>query len=386
MTTTRRSQTPRNGRATPPKNEEPVSITKPIPGTVSYADEPKVKMERIGDVLKRLREQRGDDLQYIADYLCIKRNFLEALEGSHYEQLPADAYVIGFLRSYANYLGTDGKEAIDRYRNEMAGRRNKPTLMLPTPISEGRTPSAIIMASAAVAALLIYALWYGLSTSDRTVVSKPPALPSTAVVETAPAAPPQAEAIVPPPPAVAAATPAPAASAPVTPSAIVIPPTTALAPPPADSGIMLSSAAPPTTTGLGPAIPVAANNAPAPAPVSKKAVEQATAQSQDTTIGGQVVNEGAKDSHLTIRAIQSSWVLITDNHGATIYDHVMKAGEVYRVPNKPGLSMTTGNGSGIAMTLDGSDLPRLATGNSHVMRNIPLDGDHLRNLPPTPDD
>jgi cytoskeleton protein RodZ len=358
MTTTRRTQQPRKNRDQPPKADEPISITKPLPGSTSYSDEPKVQLERIGDVLKRMREQRGDDLQYIADYLCIRRNFLEALENSHYDELPADAYVIGFLRSYANYLGTDGKEAIDRYRNEMAGRRNKPTLVLPTPISEGRTPSAIIMAGAAIAALLIYVMWYGLSTSDRTVVSTPPALPSTTVAET-------------PPPA-------------SIPSADTTAPAALLAPPPADSGIMLSSAAPPATTGLPPAVPTATPPATlAPLPdTTRKAAQPAT----QNVPGGQVLNDTAKDSRVAIRALQSSWVLITDTHGQTVFDHVMKPGEVYKVPNKPNLMLTTGNGSGIALTLDGVDLPRLATGNSHAMRNIPLDSDHLRNLPPTPDE
>jgi cytoskeleton protein RodZ len=351
MTTTRRTPTPRNNRPTHPKGEEPVSITKPIPGSVSYDDQPKVQMERIGDVLKRLREQRGDDLQYIADYLCIRRNFLEALEGSHYEQLPADAYVIGFLRSYANYLGTDGKEAIDRYRNEMAGRRNKPTLMLPTPITEGRTPSGVIMAGAAVVALLIYAAWYGFSTSDRAVVSTPPALPSTTVAETNPAT---------------AATPT----------------TVILAPPPADSGIMLSSAAPPVTPAITAAPPPAAPVTTAKS-VPQAAQDMAKANKEISSDGAKDL---AKDSHVTIRALQSSWVLITDSSGHTVYDHVMKQGEVYNVPNKPGLSLTTGNGSGIAITLDGADVPRLATGNSHVMRNILLDPDHLRALPPAPEE
>lgn len=371
MTTPRRTPSSRTNRA-PNKTEEPVSISKPLPGSVSYADEPKAYVERLGDMMKRLREQRGDDLQYIADYLCIRRNFLEALESSHYDELPADAYVIGFLRSYANYLGTDGKEAIDRYRSEMAGRRKKPTLVLPTPISEGRTPSAIIMAGAAVAALLIYVLWYGLSTSDRTAITTPPALPSTAVPDTTP--PPSADAT--PPAAATTATP------------------TVLAPPPADTGIILSSTPPPSTTsGMPPAVPapstittqptVAATPIAAAPEVAPKKAEQPAPQ---VAPGGQTFNDAAKDSRVTIRAVQSSWVLVTDNHGQTLFDHVMKAGETYRVPNKPGLSLTTGNGSGIALSLDGMELPRLATGNSHAMRNIPLDSDHLRNLPPTPDD
>jgi hypothetical protein len=79
-------------------------------------------------------------------------------------------------------------------------------------------------------------------------------------------------------------------------------------------------------------------------------------------------------------------VLITDTKGHTLYDHVLKPGESYKAPNTDGLLLTTGNGSGIVLTLDGVDLPRLSTGSSHVMRNISLDPDHLKSLPPNPEE
>ncbi len=134
------------------------------------------EFERIGDALKRARETRGDDLGRIADYLCIRQVFLSAIEESRYDDLPADAYVIGFLRSYAGYLGMDGADAINRYRREMSGRRKKPALAMPTPITEGRAPSALIMIGAAVAALVIYMVWYGLSGAGRTAVNTAPPL------------------------------------------------------------------------------------------------------------------------------------------------------------------------------------------------------------------
>jgi cytoskeleton protein RodZ len=69
--------------------------------------------------------------------------------------------------------------------------------------------------------------------------------------------------------------------------------------------------------------------------------------------------------------------MITDNTGKAVFDHVMKAGDVYKVPNEAGLSLTTGNGNGITLSLDGADLPKVATGSPHVVRDISLDPDHL---------
>lgn len=265
-------------------------------------------LERIGDTLRKARETRGDDLQQIADYLCIRRNYLEALEESRYEEFPADAYVIGFLRSYANLLGLDGRQAIDRYRGEMAGRRRKPALMMPTPMTEGRTPSVIIMIATSIVAFLIYMTWYGLSTSDRTSITTPPPLPTNMASDT------------------------------------IASPTVSIAS--ASSGTSASSAvATPTNVS---------NVSSSPSP------------------------------RLIIHADQASWILIADSKGRTIYDHVLKAGESYQVPEMQGLTLTSGNGSGLLLTLNGVDLPRLSTGFGHVLKNISLDSEALQR-PATPE-
>ena len=356
MTTRRPSNAPSNRSRTrePEIEAQPASITvssEPAPETKN-----KVAPERIGDTLRKAREMRGDDIQQIADYLCIRRNFLVAIENSRYEEFPADAYVIGFLRSYATLLGMDGKDAIDRYRAEMSGRRKKPILFLPTPITEGRTPSAIIMAAAAVAALLIYAVWYGISSSDRSTIKTPPPLPS----QTSPAAETIPQEVLPVQENVAPAPPAASSSA--SSPEIISQPSIQQVPLPAPRPQPSQS-----VNKAQPAAPAASGSAAPPA-------------------SGQVYGSAAKDSRLTIRTLQSSWVLITDSKGQTVFDHVMKPGDLFKIPNTEGLTLTTGNGSGVVLTLDGVDLPKLSTGTSHVLRNIPLNIDHLKALPANPDD
>ena len=313
--------------------------------------------DRVGDILRAARLERGDDLYLIAEYLCIKPSFLIAIENSRYDEFPADAYVVGFLKSYANLLGIDGKDAVDRYRYEMAGRRKKPLLLMPTPVTEGRAPSTIIMVGAFVAALLIYALWYGISSSNRAelhtsvsppVVASPPAPDANAAAGlTAPVASPSS------------------ASAPLVPMS-----SSTLVPAEAPAGIILNGTVPPPAKDdLGKAAkddkPVAA------AAKDVKPVEQEDAKTTAQTYGD------AGNSRIVIRAAQSSWIMVTDDSGKTLFDHVLKPGESYKVPNKTGLSLTTGNGSGIVLSLDGKDLPKIATGSPHVVRNITLDPDRL---------
>ncbi len=326
-------------RAAVPVAEEPPPPPLPKP-------RPKPKHDRIGDILRAARLERGDDLYLIAEYLCIKPAFLIALESSRYEELPADAYVIGFLRTYANFLGIDGREAVDRYRYEMAGRRKKPVLSMPTPVSEGRAPSGIIMVGATIVLLIIYGLWYGFSSSNR-ADHTPPAVPAAAQALpqtidpagaaglTAPLAPSMPATVAPPP--APAATPAPAPS----PESLAIPPV-------------------PAPTAAPPAAAVPADK------------PQESAPSPDTDKKGQVFGD-EKPSRLLIRATQNTWIMVVDPTGKAVFDRVLKPGESYKVPDIPNLSLTTGNGNGIILSLDGNDLPKVASGAPRLIRNISLD-------------
>jgi cytoskeletal protein RodZ len=391
----------------------------PLPGAERIVATPaaQVKSERIGDILRHARLERNDDLYLIAEYLCIKPAFLIALENSRYDEFPADAYVIGFLRTYANFLGVDGKDAIDRYRYEMAGRRKKPVLSMPIPLTEGRAPSGIIMVGATVAVLLIYALWYGISSANRTSVNVPPPLPSAQ--QMAPSAPSDSSAagltapvtaatpapqVGAPAPSAAASTPLPpvAASAPKTPPApVVAPPSPTVTStstassaiiPPASPGIVLTAPGEPatsTTTGI---LSKQEPKAAAPEKDAKRSPDKIVADKAPTDKGAvdqpadqdskkQVYGDASEVAHIIIRATQSSWVMVSDSSGKTVFDHVLKPGDIYKVPNKSGLSLTTGNGNGLVLSLDGADLPKVATGAPHVVRNIPLDSAHLTTEP-----
>jgi cytoskeleton protein RodZ len=168
-------------RPAQPENREPslLDAANAPPRPPRAQREPPQERDRIGDILRRVREGRGESLHVISDSLRIRPTFLAALDNSRYDEFAADAYVIGFLRTYADYLGLDSKAAVDLYRREMAGRRRKPQLNMPKPITEGRAPTVAILIGAAMAALMLYALWYALSTTSRTVQETPPSLPQT---------------------------------------------------------------------------------------------------------------------------------------------------------------------------------------------------------------
>ncbi|MBD5405659.1 helix-turn-helix domain-containing protein [bacterium] len=77
------------------------------------------KKETIGDILKKKREESGKTIEYISDYLRIKSQYLKALEENNFNSLPGQAYVIGFIKSYATFLNIpDVQKLINQYKSE----------------------------------------------------------------------------------------------------------------------------------------------------------------------------------------------------------------------------------------------------------------------------
>ncbi len=64
-------------------------------------------VENIGAQLKAQREKLGYSLQDVAQKTCIRRTYLESIENNKFSDLPGRAYVVGFVKAYARYLGSD---------------------------------------------------------------------------------------------------------------------------------------------------------------------------------------------------------------------------------------------------------------------------------------
>ncbi|HLN64397.1 MAG TPA: helix-turn-helix transcriptional regulator, partial [Symbiobacteriaceae bacterium] len=78
-------------------------------------------MEEIGRRLRAAREARELTLQVVEDETKIRRKYIEALESGRVADLPGDAYVKGFLRTYGNYLGLDGTALVEEYKQSAQG-------------------------------------------------------------------------------------------------------------------------------------------------------------------------------------------------------------------------------------------------------------------------
>ena len=74
-----------------------------------------------GEMLRNARTtgRRKREISTIAKLLCIREEFLTALEEGNYRVIPEDVYILGFARSYAVELGLDPDEVILKLKHEL---------------------------------------------------------------------------------------------------------------------------------------------------------------------------------------------------------------------------------------------------------------------------
>lgn len=324
----------------------------------------------VGPTLKAARERMGKSLPECAEQLRIRRPYLEALEEGRTKDLPGGTYAIGFLRTYAEFLGLDGEEMARRYRAEGAGDfQSRSELIFPSPVSEGRIPGGAVIFLGVLLASISYGGWYWLSSRETKVAEVVPGIPdrlSTVLsrqatltgeapkpAEPAPAAPSE--------PAPASSGPAPAAPSEPAPAAAPAEPAhTAAAVRPADALPKAKEEVVPPTEAEEDKTPAAAKVPPEPA---KSATEESRTPGGD----GRVVLKAAGDD---------CWVQVREMDGALLLSRLLRRGDSYRVPNRGGLVLMVGNAGALEVSVDGRKAPSLGT-SGQVKRDIRLDPDKL---------
>jgi cytoskeleton protein RodZ len=72
-------------------------------------------MFEIGSSLREARVRNGLEIADVERATKIRGKYLRALENDSFDVLPSQAYVRGFLRSYADFLGLEGNLFVDEY-------------------------------------------------------------------------------------------------------------------------------------------------------------------------------------------------------------------------------------------------------------------------------
>lgn len=72
-------------------------------------------METLGQQIRQERTLRRLSLEEMALTTRIPLRILQCIEEDRFDALPGEVFVRGFLRSYADAIGIDGKELLQRY-------------------------------------------------------------------------------------------------------------------------------------------------------------------------------------------------------------------------------------------------------------------------------
>ena len=125
-------------------------------------------MFEIGNSLREARLRQHLDFPEIEQSTKIRGKYLRALEDEQFDLLPAQTYVKGFLRSYAEYLGLDGQLYVDEYNSRfVVGEEEapRPRRSAPPPSRGVQVQSRVVLLAllgiGAVTAIVIVAWTWG---------------------------------------------------------------------------------------------------------------------------------------------------------------------------------------------------------------------------------
>ena len=79
-------------------------------------------VENFGSYLKHERELRGVPLEEISGATKIHIRFLQALEDNQFDELPGEVFIKGYIRSYANIIGSDVEEMLNIYEESVGNK------------------------------------------------------------------------------------------------------------------------------------------------------------------------------------------------------------------------------------------------------------------------
>ncbi|HEY3051201.1 MAG TPA: helix-turn-helix domain-containing protein [Gaiellaceae bacterium] len=144
-------------------------------------------MFEIGNSLREARLRQGLDFPEIEQATKIRGKYLRALEEEQFDVLPAQTYVKGFLRSYADHLGLDGQLYVDEFnsryvRGEFEDEEEQQRALGPRMTGPGRGSAlqskAVMLTVAAIAGVTVFvfvaAKWGGPSDKNNVIAVNPP--------------------------------------------------------------------------------------------------------------------------------------------------------------------------------------------------------------------
>ena len=144
-------------------------------------------MFEIGNSLREARLRQGLDLTEIEQATKIRSRYLRALEEEQFELLPAQTYVKGFLKAYADQLGLDGDLYVEEFNSRYA-TDEEPVQHVrggggswPPPVRLQSSAVLIALTAIGLATALVVVAWqFGATDEPEDIPGLPPAAEQSA--------------------------------------------------------------------------------------------------------------------------------------------------------------------------------------------------------------
>ena len=365
--------------------------------------------EQIGSTLKQARRAQGLKISDVSQHLRISVDYLSKLEMGAFDQLPAPAYVTGFLRSYGQFVAVDPTTLVARYNDLTTKAATMPTYKIPVGARPPQRSAPAIASMLVVCAGIAYGGWYWVNGGDvndqmamvpseiAETLSIPAAMQDTLIDQRATSAipnddqaqsqdltvPVQPEKVI----AAKAVIPTPTVATDdqvaMTKTGITKTGTAKTIMAEAPAGATLTKPVETAAAVVAPREPAAP-----PADVDSPVLSGDLAETQVITPASQdgetratgnsaIANLRDPAQEITIRAVAASWVEIVRDNGEEVMAKLMQAGDSYVVEGNTRLYLSTGNAGGLEIVI-GSDDPRPIGETGQIVRDLPLVTDKLR--------
>jgi len=126
-------------------------------------------MDQLGAIFKETREKQGKTLEDAVKETKIAKKYLIAIENENFDIFPGETYLIGFIRNYAQFLGLNPDEMIQRYKSYKIQEQ-------PTPIEQltahPRKTKYIVMLAAILGIVAISVVSYTVLNKKNAITVK----------------------------------------------------------------------------------------------------------------------------------------------------------------------------------------------------------------------
>ncbi len=283
-----------------------------------------ISQSAVGAQLKKVREQHNVSLQDVSDYLNIRKTILMAIEQGDRTKMPEAVYSVGFVKSYAQYLGLDTTLLVNRFKQEI-GQKDMPRVAVhdietPHPfltiLDKGLPDIKVLGVATAIFILLVLIISWIFSDDDvEAVINEPQEITDVFNAEQIRAA-----------------------------------------------GIDIDLDFKEKASAL-----VVTQDA---------VIEVSNSTLKEAADSGKTYGAQKSDARVYIKAVQNSWTEIKDENGKTLLSRVLKPGDTYQVSPEGQAILTTGNAGGLEIYID-DELAGVAGKSGEILKNYAVTAEGL---------